>query len=44
MVDEYLVIAWEEKKPMWPIYKDDLKEATGASVEEEDHSDSLKEL
>ena len=25
-------------------YRDNLKEATGASVEEEDHAESLKEL
>ena len=33
-----------EERKQCEEYKDDLKEATGASVEEEYHSESLKEL
>ena len=36
------ILFHQDKRTMWQIY--DLKEATSASVEEEDHAESWKEL
>ena len=44
MFGKYLVWAWEEKRRKYDRYIEDLKEATGASVEEEDYAGSLKHL
>ena len=34
----------EKRRKQCDKYEDDLKEATGEGVEEEDHAESLKEL